>query len=144
MCFMIFWKSWNWPSYSRECLQYWLRWHLLVETTSLTVKKPKSASPCFRLWIWTHGGSQHGRYLSAPTDYGNSRAGGSKINIFRLPATLHNTSWIDDCQVCHGSIEGIPILDPVDVEVAYSHIASRYHSIQWHEWSHGSRYASFG
>jgi len=22
--FMIFWKSWNWPLYSRECLQYWL------------------------------------------------------------------------------------------------------------------------
>ena len=76
---MIFWKSWNWPSYSRECLQYRLRWHLVVETSSLTVKKPESTSAYFRLWMWSHGGTQHWRYSSAPTDYGNSRASGSKI-----------------------------------------------------------------
>jgi len=39
---------------------------------------------------------------------------------------------MDDCEVCHGSFEAIPILDPVDVEEAYSHIALRYHSVQWH------------
>jgi len=43
----------------------------------------------------------------------------------RLPATLHNTRWMEHCEVCHGSVAAIPILDPVDVEEAYSHIASR-------------------
>jgi len=51
---------------------------------------------------------------------------------------------MDYCQVSHGSIQAIPILDPVDVEEAYSHIASLDHSLQWHVWSHGWRYASFG
>jgi len=60
-----------------------------------------------------------------------------KSIIQRLPATLHNTGWMDDCQVCHGSIEGIPILDPVDVEEAYSHITLRYHSVKWHVRLHG-------
>jgi hypothetical protein len=46
---------------------------------------------------------------------------------------------VDDCEVCHGSIEAIPILDPVNVQESSSHIASRYHSIQWHVWSHGWR-----
>jgi len=46
-----------------------------------------------------------------------------------LLASLHNTWWIDDCQACHGSIKAIPILDPADVEDAYSHIASQYHSL---------------
>jgi len=68
----------------------------------------------------------------------------SKFKIQRLPATLHNTGWMDDCQVCYGSIEPILILDPVDVEEAYSHIASRHHSVQWHVRSHGWHYASFG
>jgi len=36
--FMIFWISWNWPSYSRECLWYWLHWHLVTVTSSLPVK----------------------------------------------------------------------------------------------------------
>jgi len=67
-----------------------------------------------------------------------------KSKIQWSPATLHNTRWMDDCQVCHGSIETIPILDPLDVKEVYSHIASHYHSVQWHVWSHGWRYASFG
>jgi len=50
--FMIFWKFWNWPSYSRECLLYWLHWHLVVKTSSLTVKKPKSAWRYYWLWMW--------------------------------------------------------------------------------------------
>jgi len=58
-----------------------------------------------------------------------------------LMATLHNTGWMDHCQVRHGCFEAILILDPVDVQEAYGHIASRYHSLQWHVWSYGSRHA---
>jgi len=76
---MIFWKSWNWPSYSRECLMYWLRRHLVVETSSLTVTKWKFASRYYQLWMWRHSGTQHWRRSSVPTDYGNSQASGSKI-----------------------------------------------------------------
>jgi len=61
-----------------------------------------------------------------------------------LPATLHNTRCINHCEIFLGSVEGIPILDPVDVEETYSHIASRYHSLQWHVWSYGWRNVSFG
>ena len=61
-----------------------------------------------------------------------------------LPASLHNTAWIDHCQVRHGSFEAIPILDTGDIEQAYSHIASRYHCLQWHVWSYGWHYASCG
>jgi len=60
-----------------------------------------------------------------------------KPKIRRIPATIHNSGWMDNCQVCHGSIEAILILDPLDVNEAYSHIASHYHSIQWHVRSHG-------
>jgi len=68
----------------------------------------------------------------------------SKPKIRWISATIHNSGWMDDCAVCHGSIEAISILDPLDVEEAYSHIASRYHSVQWHVRSHGWRDASFG
>jgi len=36
--FRIFWKSWNYPSYSRKWFLYWLCWHLVIETSSLTFK----------------------------------------------------------------------------------------------------------
>ena len=61
-----------------------------------------------------------------------------------LLATLHNTWWMDHCQVHHGSFELILILDPVDDEEAHSHIALRHHSLQWHVRSNGCRYVSFG
>ena len=67
-----------------------------------------------------------------------------KSKIQRLAATPHNTRWMDDCQLCYGSIEAIPILDPVDIDEAYHHIASRYLSVQKHVRSHGSCYMSFG
>jgi len=51
---------------------------------------------------------------------------------------------VDHCEVCHGGIEAISILDPVDVRDAYSHIASRNHSVQRHVRSHGRRDVSFG
>jgi len=68
----------------------------------------------------------------------------SKPKIQWILAATHNSGWMDDCQVCHGSIEAISILDPLDVEEAYSLIASRYHSIQWHVWSHRWHDATFG
>jgi len=55
--FKILSMSWNWPSYSRECLLYWLCWHLVIEMSSLTVKKPKSALQNYWLWIWRHFGT---------------------------------------------------------------------------------------
>jgi len=67
----------------------------------------------------------------------------SQSKIHRIPATVHNSRWMDDCEVSHGGSEAIQILDPLDVEEAYSHIASCYHSVQWHVWSHGWRDASF-
>ena len=42
--FKIFWKSWKWSSYRRKCWLYWLHWHLVVEMSSLTVKRPKYKS----------------------------------------------------------------------------------------------------
>jgi len=66
-----------------------------------------------------------------------------KLKMLRLPATLHNSRWMDYREVYHGSVETIPILDPVDVEEAYSHIASQYPSVQWYVRSYGWRDASF-
>jgi len=68
----------------------------------------------------------------------------SKPKIQWIPAANNNSGWMDNSQVCHGRIEAILVLDPLDVEEAYSHIASRYYSIQWHVRSHGWRDASFG
>jgi len=65
-------------------------------------------------------------------------------NIQQLAATLHNPGWMDHSEVCHGSFEAIPILDPVDVEEAYSHIPSCYHSVQWYVQSQGWHNVSFG
>ena len=61
-----------------------------------------------------------------------------------VPATFHNSRWMAHSEVCHRSIGAISILDPVEVYEAYSHIASRYHSVQWHVQSHGWQYARFG
>jgi len=62
--------------------------------------------------------------------------------ILWLPATFHNSKSEDHGEVCHGSIEAISILDPVDFKDAYSHIASRCHSVRQHVESHGRRDAS--
>jgi len=64
--------------------------------------------------------------------------------IQRIQATLHNTRWMDNHQVHHGSLKAIPILDPVDVETAYSSSASRHRGIQCHVRSYAWRYGSFG
>jgi len=67
----------------------------------------------------------------------------SKPDIRSISAIIHNSGWMDDCQVCHGSMEAISILDPVHVEETCSHIASRYHSVQRHVRSNGWRDAGF-
>ena len=43
---------------------------------------------------------------------------------------LLTLGYMDNCQVCHGSIEAISILDPLDVGEAYGHIASCYDCVQ--------------
>jgi hypothetical protein len=55
-----------------------------------------------------------------------------KSKIQRFPATLHNTGWMHHWPVRHGCFEAIAIFDPVDVDEANSHIASPYHSLDWH------------
>jgi len=77
--FKIFWMAWNWPSYSGECLPYWLCWQPVIETSSLPVNKPKAASQYHLLWIWRHIGTRHCSSLSKHTDYENSPISGSKI-----------------------------------------------------------------
>jgi len=67
-----------------------------------------------------------------------------KSNIRWLLATFQNSRWVDHCELCHGSFEAISILDPIDVNEAYSHIASQYHTEQWHVCSQGRHDASFG
>ena len=64
----------------------------------------------------------------------------SKIQWFLV--TLHNTGWLDHCQVQHGRFAGVPILDPVEVQEEYGHIASCYEYLQWHVQSYGWHYAS--
>jgi hypothetical protein len=68
----------------------------------------------------------------------------SKSKTQWIPATVHNTKWTDNCEVCHCCVKAIPILDPVDVEEAHSNIASRYHSVQWYVGWHGWHDVSFG
>ena len=70
------WKSWNWPSYSRECFLYRLRRHLAMATSSLTVRKPKSASQYYPWGMWRNFGSLCCSWSSVPTNYMNSHWSG--------------------------------------------------------------------
>jgi len=67
----------------------------------------------------------------------------SKPKIHWIPATAHNSRWMEDCEVCGGRIDAITILDPVDIEEAHSYIASCYYSAQRHVESHGWPDGSF-
>jgi len=67
-----------------------------------------------------------------------------KSKIHWLPVTFHNSRLMDHCQICNGSIEVISILDHLDVEEVYRHIASHCHSVKWRGCSHGQRVAWFG
>jgi hypothetical protein len=64
--------------------------------------------------------------------------------IQSITANLDYTGWMDHSQVRHGSVKANPILDSVDVEMAYSYSALCHHCLQWHVWSHGWHYASIG
>jgi len=66
-----------------------------------------------------------------------------KSKIQGSPATVHNSRSMDHCQVRHGSSEAMPIFDPVDVEEAYSLIASCYHNLEWQVPSYRRRHESF-
>jgi len=68
----------------------------------------------------------------------------STLKIRSIPATLHNSGRMDNCQLCHGGIEAISILDQLDVKEAYTYVASRYHSVHCHVGSDGSRTVIFG
>jgi len=59
-----------------------------------------------------------------------------------LLASLNNTGWMDHHQVHHGSFGVIPILNPVDVDKAYSYSESCYLCLQWHVRSYGWHYVS--
>jgi len=61
-----------------------------------------------------------------------------------LPAALHDSGWADYCEVCHGGFIAIPVLDPLDVEMAYCYYSTRHNWLYWHVSSHGRRDASFG
>ena len=91
MYFIIFWKFWNWPSYSIESILYWLRCHQVVETRSLTVKDLMSTSWYFRLWMWTYTGTLHCSCSRTHTDYGNSH--GSGFNIKNTVITSHSSQY---------------------------------------------------
>jgi len=142
--FKTLWMTWNWHSYSRDCLLYWLGWLLVVETSSLTVKKPQ---------YWSSM-NNYGYEHTAELDTGVALASlqimrihprvSEESKIQQIPPTLHNTGGMDHRQVDHGSFGAIPILDPVDVENGYSYSAICHYCLQWHDWSHGWRYASFG
>jgi len=69
--------------------------------------------------------------------------GNPKSKIQLVPATRYNPGWMGDCQVWDGSFEASPILDPVDVEEVFSHIASGDHNLPWHVRSYGLRSESF-
>jgi len=114
--FKIFWKSWHWSSYSTEYLLYWLRWHLVVDTSSLTVKKTKSLSTT-TYYV--------GEYM-VECDTGVACVSLSILSIHLwvaqeskipwLPPTLHITGCMDHFQVHHGHCQAILLLDPVNVE----------------------------
>jgi hypothetical protein len=57
--------------------------------------------------------------------------------IHRLPAIHHNPGWVDYSQVDDGSFTAIPVLDPVNVVMAYRYSASRRNCLQWHLWLPG-------
>jgi len=67
-----------------------------------------------------------------------------KSNIQWLPAPFHNSSWMDHCEVCHGSIKAILTLNPVDVKEAYSYIALWYCGVQCHVRPDGWHAENFG
>jgi len=145
MHFKIFWNTWNRHSYSRECLQYWVSWHLVIEMSSSTVKNPEYTLEYSLLLRWKYCRIWQWSCLSKATDYENSIPRvAQQSNIPQLPSSLHNTGWMEYCQVHNGRYKAILILDPVDGEKWYSYSASHHYCLQWLVLSHGWHYGSFG
>jgi hypothetical protein len=79
--FMIFWRSWCWPLYTRECLLYMIQWHLVAEMSSWTVKRHQPAMLYLRLWMWRHFWTLCWSCSCAPNDYRNSHQSGIKTQM---------------------------------------------------------------
>jgi len=52
---------------------------LVIESSSVTVKKPKYESQYYLVSMWLHDGNRHWSCCSEPTDYENSPVSGSRI-----------------------------------------------------------------
>jgi len=122
---------------------YWVRWHLVIKTDWLTVKKP--SSNCSTTYYGCEDVVEFNREVAwtglTITIIHPQVVQESKIN-WLLP-TLPITEWMDCSQACHGSFMAIPLLDAVDVENAYSYSASHHHCIQEHVRSYGCHYVNF-
>jgi len=143
-----------------------ISWYFESAETDLHIAENACCIGYANTWLlkWVHWLLISGSLHCSASDYGCddkleldtavSRAGlrimgihtwvASKPKIPWLPATLRSTRWMDHCEACHRRFEAIPKLDPVDVEEAYSHLASHYHIVQWHVRPHWWRDASFG
>jgi len=100
--FKTFLMSWNIHSYDRECLLYFLRWHLIIETSSLTIKKPKYRLQSYLLWRCKHGAIRYWSCLSEYINYETSPASGWRIHNtaitshssqHRMNGPSSSTSW---------------------------------------------------
>jgi hypothetical protein len=144
MYFKICWKFWNWPSYSREYWLYWSHWQVFIEWVHLV---SKSQSPHRST---TYHGCKDKLTLDTRVHWASPPITtidlwvAPKSKIQWLPATLNNTELMDYCQVRHGSLMAILILDARDIKVAYGHIACCYHSPQWYVRLYGLRYVRLG
>jgi len=130
MYFKIFWKSWNdldiaESACSIDYADTWLtkRVHWLSKTNSL--HRSTTNFVCEDIMELDTGVA----WASLPISEIQPQVT-AKSKLQWLLATLHNTGWMNHCQVHHGSFESFPILNPVDVNEAYGDIASRCHSAQ--------------
>jgi len=81
----------TWPSYRSGWVPSSFCWHLVVETSSLTVRKSKYELQYCWLRMWTHGGTQCCTCLSKSTDFNNLTAYGFRIQqtVMTSHSSLH-------------------------------------------------------
>jgi len=96
------WKRVHWRSKSK-CANHSTTCHVCEDTVEFDIAVAWASLLSSRLHLWE---AQESKLQSSP-------------------ASLHNTGWKDHHSVCHARSEAIPVLDPVDVETAYSFTASR-------------------
>jgi len=133
--FMIFWKSWKWPSYRSKGLPYCIRWHQVIEMSSLTVEtkwmeRSTTDDGCSDTVEVMTSGAWVSILIIRMYPW---VARESKIQW--LPATFHIAGWMEQCHVLYGCFKAIPVLDYVDVEKAFGYPAQCYHVVQCHVWS---------